>query len=193
MSLTFAGNLGVDFTSPGNQNSVSDWGLGYQFTANANATVVGLGVFDYNQDGLAGPQQVGLWDASQDILASVFVDNTDPLQGFWRFAAISPITLVAGDTYYVASQGGEGYTWNTGGFTVNPDITYVQDAWVYIGDTSNSPLAFPLESDGVTAAQGGAYLGGNVEFGSAIPEPGTCLLIAPILFGLGVLRRKLRS
>jgi hypothetical protein len=192
-SLTLAGSLGVDFTSVGGQADLSYWSLGYEFTANSAVSVVGLGTFDYGQDGLAGPQQVGLWDASEDLLASAFVDNSDPLQGFWRFAAISPVTLVPGDTYYVASQGGEGYAFYANGFMVNPDITFVEDAYQYVGTTSNSPLTFPGQSEGITVAEGGGIFGGNVEFGSAIPEPGTCLLIAPVLFGFAALRRKLPS
>src|ERR1035438_3450618 len=108
-----AATLGVDFSSPGSQVGESLWSLGYQFIANNAVSVVALGTFDYLQDGLVGPQQVGLWDASHTLLASTFVDNSDPLQGFWRFNAIAPVTLVAGATYYVAAQGGEGYTWDT--------------------------------------------------------------------------------
>lgn len=144
-SFAFAGTLGVEFTSVGQQEVVSYWSLGYQFVANTNATVTGLGAFDYLQDGFVQDQQVGLWDSSGTLLASVYVSNSDWPQGFWRFHNIAGVTLVAGDTYYVAWQGGEGFTWNTGGFTVAPEITFVQDAFHYNGNgnTNNNPLAFP--------------------------------------------------
>jgi hypothetical protein len=183
-----AATLGVDFSSPGVQNSQSVWSLGYQFVANNAVSVVALGTFDYLQDGLVGPQQVGLWDASHTLLASTFVDNSDPLQGFWRFNAISPISLVAGATYYVAAQGGEGYTWLTSGFTVDPNITFVQDAWHYNGDTSNNPLAFPDTTDNL---QG--FFGGNIELSSAstTPEPSSFALFGLGMAVVGLVRRRL--
>jgi hypothetical protein len=190
--VAFAGDLGVNFTSPGAQNSSSLWSLGYQFTANMNATVTGLGTFDYNQDGFAQDQQVGLWDSAGNLLASTYVSNGDPLTGFWRFHPIAGVTLVTGDTYYVASQGGEGYTYTTGGFTVAPEITYVLDAWHYNANTFNDPLAFPDSTESITQAGGGAFFGGNVEFGTATPEPGTLLMLGTgLLGGIGVIRRKL--
>lgn len=191
-SVAFAGTLGVDFSSPGAQNSSSVWSLGYQFVANSASTVTALGTFDYNQDGFAQDQQVGLWNASGTLLASTYVSNADPLQGFWRFHAISGVTLTPGATYFVASQGGEGYTFETSGFTVAPEITYVEDAWHYIGTTQNNPLFFPDTTDGITQAQGGAFFGGNIEFGTATPEPGTLVLLGSAVVGLaGMARRKL--
>jgi len=181
-----ADSLGVDFSSPGSQNGSSVWSLGYEFTANNSATVVALGTFDYAQDGFAQAQQVGLWSSTQVLLASTFVDNSDPLQGYWRFNPISPVTLTAGSTYYVASQGGEGYTFYTSGFMVNPNITYIQDAYHYNANSSNSPLAFPDTTDGIGAGSGGAFFGGNIEFGSAVPEPSAIVMAAIAgVFGLG--------
>ncbi len=184
---TFADDIGVNFSSPGPQSSPSVWNFGYQFRANSNSTVTALGVFDYNQDGFSQPQQVGLWTISGTLLASVYVDNSDlPVDNFWRFASISGVTLTAGQNYVVGSQGGEGYTYGTHGFVVAPEITFVQDAWVYIA-FSNNPLVFPTSTSGLGQGVGGGYFGGNIEFGTATatPEPGTLLLVGSGLLGIG--------
>jgi len=187
-------DFGVDFASPGLQDDASVWSLGYQFIANNAVAVTGLGTFDYQQGRLASPQQVGLWDSSGTLLASTFVDNSDPLTGFWRFAPIAPVTLTPGDTYYVASQGGEGYTWQTSGFTVSPNITFVNDAWEFTGGTSNTPLTFPATSDGFTQSEGGGLFGANIEFGtSAIPEPGYFVVVFAGLAGLIAIKRRGRQ
>jgi hypothetical protein len=188
-SVSFAGTFGVDFTGWNAGNSVSFWSLGYQFTANTGVTVTGLGAFDFGQDGFAQPQQVGLWDSSGTLLASTFVSNSDPLQGLWRFHPISGVTLTSGANYYVASQGGEGYVFFTN-LMVAPQITFIQDAWHYNGDTSNNPLAFPDQTDGFGVSSGGGFFGGNIEFG-ATPEPGTLVLFGSAVVGLaGIARRK---
>jgi hypothetical protein len=176
----FASDLGVSFSAPGRSNGPSLWSLGYQFVANSSVAVTGLGAYDDGSSSGGQPQQVGLWNADGTLLASTFVSASDPLtDSFWRFNAIAPVSLVAGDTYYVASQGGWDYTWDTSGFTVNPDITYVQDAYSYLGSTSNSPIAFPNASDFVPASDGGAFFGGNIDFGTVTPtpEPGSLLLL----------------
>jgi hypothetical protein len=193
---TFANvDFGVDFASPGKQDNASVWSLGYQFIANTASAVIGLGTFDYQQTGLVGPQQVGLWNSSGTLLASTFVDNSDPLTGFWRFAPIAPVTLTPGDTYYVASQGGEGYTWLTSGFTVSPNITFVSDAWEFTTATSNNtPLTFPATSDGYTQSEGGGLFGGNIEFSpSATPEPGYFVAVFAGLAGLIAIKRRRRQ
>jgi hypothetical protein len=188
-----AGNLGVDFTGFSSSDS-SVRSLGYQFEAVSAAAVTRLGVFDYGQDGLPGAQQVGLWHANGALLASGFVDNNDPLQGFWRFHGISAVTLTPGARYFVASQGGEGYAGATTSFTVNPNIIFVRDAWGYVGDSSNTPLKFPDITSGVGAAYGGAFFGGNIEFeGVPTPEPATFGLIGSVLAGLGLAMRRRRT
>src|SRR5689334_7505685 len=92
----FASTIAVDFASPGLVLGPSIWSLGFKFQANSSATVTRLGVFDAYQDGLTGTQQVGLWDMQGNLLASTLVDNTDALQGFWRFRSINSVTLTAG-------------------------------------------------------------------------------------------------
>jgi len=197
----FATTMAVDFTSPGFIQGPSLWSLGFKFQANNSVTVTGLGVFDAYQNGLNGIQQVGLWDMQGNLLASTQVTTSDALQGFWRFRSLaSSVTLTAGQTYYVASQGGEYYTYQTNGFTVNPNITYLQDSWNYRGHSSYTPLGFPSNSTGITQSQGGGYFGANLEFAnptsaqpSRVPEPTSVALLGVGLAGLVVRNRRKRG
>jgi len=170
-SAGFATSFGVDFLSPGYVLGPSVWSLGFKFQANANAVVTRLGVFDAFQDGLVGTQQVGLWDTQGNLLAATYVDNSDSLEGNWRFHAINNVTLTQGSTYFVASQGGEFFTFMTSGFTVNPYITYIQDSWSYRASLANSPLAKGNRSTGISSLQGGGYFGANLDFGSSAIQP----------------------
>src|SRR5215212_4938360 len=56
-------------------------------------TITSLGFYDHNQDGIATSYQLGLWDASQNLLATTTVTPSSPLTGDFRYAAISPITI----------------------------------------------------------------------------------------------------
>jgi hypothetical protein len=56
-------------------------------------TLTSLGFYDYNQDGIATSYQLGLWDASQNLLATATVTPSSPLTGDFRYAAISPVTI----------------------------------------------------------------------------------------------------
>jgi hypothetical protein len=154
---------GVDFTSPGSVvSSNSVWTLGYQFTANAGATVTGLATWDsWNT---AGSVEVGLWNASGNLITQASVSNTSATIGSadWSYTAISPVALTAGDTYYVGSYGtAAGYTWGTSGFTVDSRINFVQDSWNY------GAYGLPNQTDNL---QG--FFGGNVVLGG-VPEAST--------------------
>src|SRR4051794_33183651 len=56
-------------------------------------TITSLGFYDHNQDGIATSYQLGLWDATQNLLATATVTPSSPLTGSFRYAAISPITI----------------------------------------------------------------------------------------------------
>ena len=189
-SAALAGPI-VDFTNASGGSSSSVWSLGYKFHVNADVTAVGLGTFDFNKDGLASPQQVGLWDSTGALLASTFIDNSSALDGVWRFTSIAPIALNAGQSYYVASQGGEGYVFSPVDFTVDSSITYEQSAWHYVGSTAASPLAFPDTTDGMVG-----YFGGNVMLGTpttSVPEPFSLALLGVGALAFGASRRAAKS
>src|SRR4051794_4191548 len=56
-------------------------------------TITSLGFYDHNQDGINASYQLGLWDASQNLLATATVTPSSPLTGDFRYAGISPVTL----------------------------------------------------------------------------------------------------
>jgi hypothetical protein len=182
---TAAVDPGVDFKSPG-QFVLGNccWTLGYSFTANADVAAVGLATWDMWEPGDGGQAEVGLWDASGNLLASVTVTDGSPTTGIadWSYTLLaSPVALAAGETYYVGSFGPSAdYTFQTAGFSVDPRIAFLQDAFVYNPDG----LAFPSDWDGFGRLAGGGFLGGNVVLA---PEAFTWAMMLIGFAGLGVL------
>jgi hypothetical protein len=52
---------------------------------------------------LNSSHQVGLWNSGGTLLASGTVLFNSPLTGNWRYLAITPVTLTAGQSYVVGS------------------------------------------------------------------------------------------
>lgn len=173
--------LGVDFTTPTVDSTSGQWSLGYEFTTNQVVTVTGLAFYDDQKNGLTQPHDVGIYDSSGVLLASVMVTDSDPLMSWFRVQNLdTPLILAAGQTYYVAAETGtENYTWNPGGFSVNPAINFVSSAYI-----NSATLAFPGLPDSTVG-----YFGANFVL-STIPEPTTLTLLGIGLVGLGILRRK---
>jgi hypothetical protein len=167
---------GVEWTATGPQFGW-DGTMGYQFHVRASgAQVVALGYFT-DGGAVPGPTTVGLWTNDGTELAQVDVLPTDPVLGHFQYHAIAPVSLGTGQDYVVGGQAGL-YTLAPVGFTVNPDIQFVQDRWNFFG----TGFAYPINSafDGSVPA----YFGGNVELsgGAIVPEPATLGLL-----GLGTL------
>jgi hypothetical protein len=178
--------LGVDFTGVTTDFTNGNWSLGWSFTTNGPVTITKLGFYDAGQDGLAQDHAVGIYDSSGNLLVSTTVLTTDPLTSWFRFHDITPLTLAGSETYYIqAVTGSENYTYFTTGFTVDPSINFIQDAWV-LG--AGGALAFPDSTAGITQADGGAYFGPNFD-STPVPVPPTLLLLASGLLGLGGWRK----
>jgi len=191
-SLLSAGTLGVATSNDSVFVNTGTWTLGYSFLVNSPITVTGLGVFDDNSDGLNVSHDVGLWDASGNLLASTTVaaGTVAPLNGFYRMASISGVSLTAGNIYYVGSVNGidnDGWLQDPSSLVAAPEITYLSRQYEFSG----GGLVFPdLVGSGSTG-----YFGGNFEFGtSTVPEPGSLLMLGSgVLAVAGAFRRKFRA
>jgi uncharacterized protein DUF4082 len=83
----------------------SDQTIGFTFTANGDILVTALGVWDSTPaDPLTQTHQVGLWTSGGTLLASATVLTTSPVTGEWRYVAITPVMLQAGQSYIAGSE-----------------------------------------------------------------------------------------
>jgi len=172
--------LGVDFPTPeiiiSQPISVSFFTLGWEFVANENVKVDGLGAF-LGPHGFNQTQQVGLWDVSTgNLIAHAFVtgDETPVGAAPWVFESIPAVQLTAGDAYIVASQGGADFTGFVGPATFDPAISYVADAFAFdLFTNANNPLTYPGLQVGLLPGVSGWY-GGNIMLA---PEPSTWVMM----------------
>ena len=179
-----ADSLGVDFPAGSTDNSTSIWNLGWSFTANSNVEVVGLGNWAGGSS-FPNDQQIGLWNSSGVLLASVYVTGSETPVGSapWVFELITPVTLVAGQTYIVGAQGGADYTGEVTDATFDPRITFNTDLSTVTG-TAPSPLVEPIDSEGL-GANDASWFGANIELSGSVPEPSTWAMMLLGFAGLG--------
>lgn len=157
------GELAVTLDSFASSNNL-DFMVGYRFETSTPITLTDLGKFDIDGSGLSAPAQVGIWDLSRNLIASVTVPagtgGVAEAAGNYTayFQPVSPVTLLAG-TYVIGAQAFVAET-NTFGATVSmaSGITYLSGQY----NTSN---AFAYPSTGAPTSQG--YFGPNFQFEAA--------------------------
>jgi hypothetical protein len=111
-------------------------GAGFAFTPLENMEVTSLG---YSQNILtnftdySGAAQVSLWDSAGDLLSTALVKDTASTINQSYYQTVSPVTLEAGETYYIGGVIPANGLWESsasiGTFSVSPDITYLGVAY----------------------------------------------------------------
>lgn len=167
--------------------------MGFSFTTNQAITIDALAdVID------PGPSsQVRLYDGTGTILAEATVTTSDPhpysipfggvgLPGTLPLyvAAITPVTLAADTTYYIAADtpNNASFISQLGGLTTDPSITYGHGVSVF--GLGNDPFT---DSTGLPPG----YLGPDFIIGTtAVPEPSSIILSGFAVIGVMVYMRR---
>ena len=147
------------------------YSLGWRFTTAASVSVTALGFYDDLKDGLAESHAVGIFDGDNcQLVTSATVSPSDPLTGFFRFHNITPVTLPAGQSYYIAAvTGSEKYAIALPSLDVHPSITFVGFS-IYGQTQSTSSLLCP---DGAQAPGFNGDFGPNFLISGPGENPGS--------------------
>jgi hypothetical protein len=174
----------------GNIRTGDGFSLGTTFTVGStNEFVLALGVWDAPNgvngsigDGLQSGIPVGLFDSGGNLLASMTIPSgtTATLLNGFRYVPITPVDLLAGNTYtlaaYYSSSDADNLHDQGGAPSTSSDFTNYLGA--FTGSNTVGSLSFPTGH-----TNGTAYVGPNFEY-SSVPEPMTSLMM---LSGLAVL------
>jgi Domain of unknown function (DUF4082)/PEP-CTERM motif len=187
------GTPAVGFTGVTTNRNTGNWSLGFQFTTTKALLVTALGFYDavktggaQGLSGCTGCGAVGIFNSSGTLLGSTTVTTAGTVIGNFYYVAVTGIHLAVGQTYYaMAESGNADYTEKTTGFSVDPNINFIQDAFV-----SSATLAFPTQSNVDTVALGGGFFGANFLETVDTPEPSTFVLFGTALAGISLLRAR---
>jgi hypothetical protein len=172
---------------------------GFSFVLLDSETIHGLGAYDAGNPGLNGSAQVGIWDATGNLLTSTTVPagTAATRSGGFSYNGIAPLTLDALTAYYIGSyQPSDPITAfqiaNSGSASLDDNIISIQDAYG-IGPAF-SGLVFPDRSVGFAGADVGANFTSNiVPIVADLPEPATVAILGTSLAALATLRRRTRQ
>lgn len=182
----------IDLTQIDFEYDSSAWTLGWKFSVTAPTSIEALGVYDSNQDGLAGPAQVALWLASggAPLVQTTVPAGTDAaLDGYFRFVRVNSTILTPGVEYVVGAHldGDLATALFAGNGTVDPRVSVIDVRYSSFG----SGFGFPGQTDSGT--DGAAFLGGNFQL-TSVPLPTAAWLFGSGLVGLaGLARRRLKA
>jgi hypothetical protein len=175
-------------------SSDSQLSLGFAFSTNSAVTVTQLGYYDDGGNGFATQHGVGIFDSLGNLLTSTLLSSgtVDGLIGHFRYGAITPFTLAAGQTYTLAATTyGFADPWAYGeagttiaGFTVDPSISIAPNSALYTYQSDNILRDPTTHFSNYTIYAGPNFIAANV------PEPGTLGILASALAIGWVIRRR---
>lgn len=116
--------------------------IGWRFTVSAPLEISDLGAWNADTNsggaGLTAAHEVGIWDGSQALLASVTVDPSGTVVGDWIYAGITPVTLMPGQTYTIgtnyASSDTDNYISSASSMATHADLTWTGSCYPAAGD-----------------------------------------------------------
>lgn len=166
-------------TSGGSGYTNGSWVFGFNFTPQTNIDVTALGYWDQNGDGFLSSHQVGIYNnTTQALLTSATVLSTDLLIDQFRYQNVSPVTLLAGQSYRLVGVSQNDLYTIDASQTVDPAITFT--SWTYNSGTSLAYVASGFND--------GPYFGPNFTFNDSpteAPEPSTLVLLGAGLIAVG--------
>jgi hypothetical protein len=163
--------------------------VGWTFQPTAGISVTSLGALTYALP--SGSTDVGLWDASGTLLASVVVNSSSTLVDQSRYVAITPLLLTAGQTYYLGEYSAAGAIQS---IAINPNEPSGPDGYATMGPYiqleaaayGNPAFGFPTITEG---APGSAIVAPNFQF-QPVPEPSELGLLGAGLIAVLAKRRR---
>ena len=101
---------------------------GWEFTVTEDLAVVGLGIFDLDDDGLYLSHEIGIWHSGELVLSTTVPAGTETiLIDQFRYIETDPFWLTAGETYVIGNTTvGDRFVGNDNlaRITTLPSITY---------------------------------------------------------------------